>query len=213
MDRYKRNQVEEAIAAALDGSAAEGPSELRIRMKRLLETDRALGREPRAMYAFYTGEAPGRGLEVWFSKYEAFAVLVGLLLMQHRWPQRTAVRLMRDARATLEPEHARILAQDPIKVFDPARIEAQAAPGKMAVATADPVFLAIVTAGRSKSAKEEGAHRAVRVCRGEADLMRFMLQQAPPGMSTTSIEVGSLAHLLASRLTRTEPKRRGRSGR
>jgi hypothetical protein len=62
MLRYKRNQVEEAIAAALDRRDADVASELRIRIKRLLETDRALGREPRATYAFfYTGGAPGRG--------------------------------------------------------------------------------------------------------------------------------------------------------
>ena len=213
MLRYKRNQVEEAIAAALDRRNADVASELRIRIKRLLETDRALGREPRAFYAFYTSEAPGRGLEVWFSDYEAFALLIGLLLMQHRWPQGTAVRLMREARPTLEPEHARILAQDRDELFDPAQIEAHAAPGMIAVATTRPVFLAVVTAGRSEAAKAEGALHVVRVCRSEADLMRFMRQQAPPGMSTTAIEVASLAHRLADRLARTEPKRRGRSGR
>ena len=126
--------------------------------------------------------------------YEAFAVLVGLLLMQHRWPQGTAVRLMREARPTLEPEHARILGQDPKELFDPVQIEKQAAPGMMAVDTTDPVFLAIVTAGRSEAAKAEGAPHAVRVCRGEADLMSFMRQNAPPGMSMTSIEVARLAH-------------------
>jgi hypothetical protein len=218
MQTYKRNQVEEAVGAALDRSDAEAASELRIRIKRLLETDRALGRGPHAgdlrrRYAFYSGESPGSGLEVWFSAYEAFALLVGLLLMQHRWPQGTAVRLMREARPTLEPEHVRILGQDPKELFDPVQIEKQAAPGMMAVDTNDPVFLAIVTVGRSEAAKAEGAPHVVRVCRGETDLMRFMRQNAPPGMSMTSIEVARLAHILANHLTKTEPKRRGRTSR
>ena len=66
MLRYKRNQVEEAIAAALDRDVpmAALPN-LRIRIKRLLETDRALASRAthsRRAYAFYTGEAPGSGL-------------------------------------------------------------------------------------------------------------------------------------------------------
>ena len=187
MQTYKRNQVEEAVRAALDRSDAEAASELRIRIKRLLETDRALGRGPHAgdlrrRYAFYSGESPGSGLEVWFSAYEAFALLVGLLLMQHRWPQGTAVRLMREARPTLELEHARILGQDPKKLFDPVQIEKQAAPGMMAVDTTDPVFLAIVTAGRSEAAKAEGgASRRARLPRRGRPHERSCAKTRRPG--------------------------------
>ena len=37
----------------------------------------------RANFAFYSMDAPGRGIEIWFSEYVAFALLVGLRLMQH----------------------------------------------------------------------------------------------------------------------------------
>src|SRR5215218_5142880 len=103
MVRYKRNQIEEAIASAIGGNDDRSSSELRVRIKRLLEADRALGCEPtakdaeRKMYAFYSSGAPGSGLEVWFSAYEAFALFLALQLQQHGWPQGTVVRIMRRA--------------------------------------------------------------------------------------------------------------------
>jgi hypothetical protein len=101
MLQYKRNQIEEAISGVLEPRSPEPTSELRTRLKRLLETDRALGRVPRcadperANFAFYSAEAPGSGVEVWFSEYEAFALLNGLRLMGHGWPQGFAVSVMR----------------------------------------------------------------------------------------------------------------------
>src|SRR5215207_5199894 len=85
---YKRNQVEQAILATLAGNDREADApDLRVRMKRLLDADRLLGREAksadpeRASYAFYSGEAPGSGVEVWFSPYEAFALQLALRLL------------------------------------------------------------------------------------------------------------------------------------
>jgi hypothetical protein len=84
----KRNQVEEAISRVLDPGSTKPSPQLRTRLKRLLDTDRALGRSKRASdperatFAFYSGQAPGRGVEIWFSEYEAFALLTGLRLMQ-----------------------------------------------------------------------------------------------------------------------------------
>ena len=71
---YKRNQIEEAIGKVLEResarlSSARLSSATRTRLKRLLDTDRGLGRykrssDPeRAHFAFYTGEALGRGVE------------------------------------------------------------------------------------------------------------------------------------------------------
>ena len=44
---YKRNQIEEAIARIFDPSFQKPPSELRTRIKRLLELDRSIGRKVR----------------------------------------------------------------------------------------------------------------------------------------------------------------------
>jgi hypothetical protein len=121
---YKRNQIEEAIARTFDPNCQEPPSELRTRMKRLLELDRSIGRKRRskdaeeANFAFFSDEAPGTGADILFSEYEAFALLNALRIMEHGWPQGFAVSIMRRVRPDLEKEHARILWQDPVKLFD-----------------------------------------------------------------------------------------------
>jgi len=120
---FKRNQVEEAIAGVFEASATLS-SESRTRLKRLLDTDRRLGRSKRSVdperanFAFYSVDSPGRGVEVWFSNYEAFALLVGLQLMRHGWPQGFAVGVLRRVRPDLERQHARILSLDPADLFN-----------------------------------------------------------------------------------------------
>ena len=61
---FKRNQVEEAIACVLEPGSARPSSEMRTRLRRLLETDRALGRSKcsgdpeRANFAFSVSGKP-----------------------------------------------------------------------------------------------------------------------------------------------------------
>jgi hypothetical protein len=116
---YKRNQIEEAIARIFAPNCAKPPSELRTRIKRLLDLDRSIGRKLRskdaekANFAFFSEEAPGTGADILFSEYEAFALLNGLRIMEHGWPQAFAVSIMRRIRLDLEREHARILRQRP----------------------------------------------------------------------------------------------------
>ena len=100
----KRNQVEEAIAAVLERGSMQLNSQIRNRVKRLLDTDRALGRNKRARdpekarYAFYSREMPGRGFENLFSEFEAFALLMALRLMGLGLPQGVVVTLLRRLR-------------------------------------------------------------------------------------------------------------------
>lgn len=105
-------QLEEAIARVLETGSALS-SEMRTRLRRLLEIDRGLGRikrstdAERANFAFYSSDAPGRGVEIRFSEYEAFALLVGLGPMQRGWPQGFAVGALRGLRPELESQHVR----------------------------------------------------------------------------------------------------------
>jgi hypothetical protein len=121
---YKRNQIEEAIARIFDPNCDNPPSELRTRIKRLLELDRSMGRKrgskdsEEANFGFFTEEAPGTGADISFSEYEAFALLNGLRIMKHGWPQGFAVSIMRRVRLDLEREHARILSQREIAGTD-----------------------------------------------------------------------------------------------
>ena len=120
---YKRNQIEEAIARLVDPNSQDAPSDLRMRIKRLLEIDRVAGRNVRsknaeeANFAFFSDEARGSGADVSFSEYEAFALVNALILMAHRWPASFAVSVMRRVRRDLEKEHARILTARPGQAF------------------------------------------------------------------------------------------------
>lgn len=195
---YKRNQIEEAISRVLERSPEPG-SELRTRLKRLLDTDRTHGRNKRsAKLAFFSGNPPGRGIEIWFSDYEAFALLTGLMLMNHGWPQGFAVEVLRRVRAELETHHARVLQQDPTILFDEAAIVQAAKPGHLAVSNSDPVFLAIGSAGAGDV--------SMSVCRGQEELMRVMHERRG---AWTIFELVTLIHQLHSDLAETKPAKRG----
>jgi hypothetical protein len=47
-------------------------------------------------------DAPGRGLENWFTGNEAFALLTGLRLMRDGWPQGLVVAVLRRVNPRLE---------------------------------------------------------------------------------------------------------------
>src|SRR5260370_27167778 len=148
---YKRNQIEEAIARIFIPNCEKPPSELRTRIKRLLELDRSIGRKLRsknaeeANFGFFSEEAPGTGADILFSEYDAFALLNGLRIMGHRWPQGFAVSIMRRVRPDLEMEHAQILRQPPEKLFDQQTIREGALEGAIAVDNTDPVFLTLAS--------------------------------------------------------------------
>jgi len=215
MSEYKRNQIEEAISSVLEPRLRTPSSELRTRLKRLLETDRSLGRAPRsrdperAIYAFYSVEAPGSGIEVWFSEYEAFALLNGLRLMAHGWPQGVAVSIMRCVRPELEKEHLRILSQDRNWLFDQEAIRRNAKAGDMAFDNMDPVLLTIVSKGSAAPGERVEPHRCA-ICRGPHEATKFAWEASGGGSSM--FELVGVAHRLSEKLALTEPRRRGRSG-
>ena len=163
---YKRNQIEEAIARISVSNYQKPPSELRTRIKRLLELDRSMGRKLRskdpeeANFGFFSEEAPGTGADISFSEYDAFALLNALRIMGHGWPQGFAVTIMRRIRPALEREHARILRQDPEELFDQQAIRAGARPGDIYVDNTDPVFLVI--ASKAQRVADEPQSAGVR---------------------------------------------------
>jgi hypothetical protein len=209
---FKRNQVEQAIACVLELGSAKPSSEMHTRLKRLLETDRSLGRSKRspdperANYAFSGMDAPGRGFENWFTGYEAFALLTGLRLMRDRWPQGLVVAVLRRVKPDLERHHARVLSQQLRILFDHERIRQHARPGDLGVSNTDPVFLVI----NSKDPEHDtGANRAA-ICEGQAELMR-LIKSLGPGQTWTVMELGTSIHALSTALAKTEPRKRGRA--
>jgi hypothetical protein len=214
--KYKRNQIEEAISKLLEPGSLEPSSELRTRLKRLLETDRALGRslrstDPgRAHYAFYSADAAGSGVEVWFSEYETFALLNALRLMGHSWPQSFAVLVLRRMRSELEGQHARILKQDSKWLFDQDEIRRNARAGDMALDNRDPVLLTIVSK-RGGGPSEQDEPSACAVCRGPIEAMEFVRQgQGSAAGGWTMFELVSVAFNLSKALANARPRLRGR---
>ena len=209
---FKRNQVEEAIASVLEPGSAKPSSEMRTRLKRLLETDRALGRSKRssdperANFAFSGMDAPGRGFENWFTGYEAFALLTGLRLMRDGWPQGLVVAVLCRVKPDLERHHARVLRQDPMVLFDDDQVRQQARPGSLGVSNTDPVFLVINSKDREC---DTGANPAA-ICQGQAELMD-LIKARGPGQTWTVMELGTSIHALSLALTKTEPRKRGRA--
>jgi hypothetical protein len=212
MREFKRNQIEEAISRMFSRQSAEPSTELRTRLKRLLETDRALGYRPGSdpemgHFAFFSSNAPGSGIEVWFSAYEAFALLTAWRLLEHGWPQATAVSILRQVRQQLEREHARILKLDRERIFDQKKIREMAKPGSLALETTDPVFL-VIASMQGLSRDSSSTIRVIKICRGEEELMRMLRREV--GLSATTFELAAAAHVLQNRLGETAPSKRGR---
>jgi hypothetical protein len=209
---YKRNQLEEAIARVFDSDSEQRRFELRTRIKRLLELDRRLGRKlqsndpEHACFAFYTEEPPGTGADISFTEYEAFALLTGLRMMEHGWPQGLAVSMLRRVRRDLEREHARILRQPVDQLFNQDVISTKARPGELAIANTDPVFLAVLTKSDRTPDRSKGLPR---VCRGFQEAMKFSREMG--AWSMTTFELATPAYRVRQELTKTQPRRRGRS--
>ncbi|MGX9393847.1 hypothetical protein ACWX0K_13325 [Nitrobacteraceae bacterium UC4446_H13] len=209
MQVYKRNQMEEAIACIIGNDPGAIPAELRTRTKRLLDADRAQGctkrsDDPeRSNYAFYTGAAPGRGVEVNFTGYEAFALQTGARMLDHGWPQGFVVSTLRRVRPDLEAAHRRILRTE---ARSPSVIREQYS-GSLVPTRSGPEFLLIVSdpsSGQSNSAKAYA-----RLFRDQEAALRFQLER--PGRSCTWLELVAPAVALHLQLQQIEPRKRGRS--
>jgi len=210
--KYKRNQVEEAIFQTL-GARDARVDELKFRLKRLLVTDRRLGRDPDEQqdrhYAFYSQKQLGSGIEVMFSAYEAFALLAAVMLLEQGFPQAGVVRVMRRVRKQLEAAHAQTLKKDPSTLFDQQAILAQAKPGMFGADNTDPVFLVFIKLTGSSVDTRLGGSR-IAVCRGHDEFSAFLKKHSVPGMGATFFEYVRLMFELAVNLSQTRAVKRGR---
>jgi hypothetical protein len=209
MSLYKRNQLEEAIVRTLGANDAQARA-LKLKIKRLLLSDRRLGRGKRSVpgavrYAFYTGKPQGTGTEVLFNGYEVFAVLAAVIVLQHGIPQAKVVSILREVRSDFEAAHRDTLQMDPRVLFDPQAV--RKLPGLIAVDNAAPVFLAFV----KLDVRKGRVHAFISVCRGFDELGKFLKEHSVPGSGATYFEFARSMHTLATNLTRTRPLKRGRS--
>lgn len=208
MNLYKRNQVEEAISRTVGEKSAKPSSALRTRLKRLLDLDRSLQdarseRSGNRDYAFYDNEAPGKGREIFFSDYEAFALLTGLRMLNHGWPQNFVVTTLRDIRDELTASHSRALKTRSNMGSGP---EPQA--GDMAVGNPDSPFLLIVSDDRTPNPNDRGPYGMLFA--NQEDAFRFQMEAVGRSCSWFGLEAAAKA--LKTNLARSLPRSRGRAG-
>lgn len=209
MQVYKRNQMEEAIARTVGHHPNAEPAELRTRTKRLLDADRAQGctkrsDDPeRSNYAFYSSSAPGKGVEVNFTGYEAFALQTGARMLDHHWPQGFVVSTLRRFRSELEAAHQRILRNE---ARSPSVIREQY-PGSLVPTRSGPEFLLIVS--DPSSGQPNSAKAYARLFRDQEAAFKFQLER--PSRSCTWLELVAPAVALHRQLQQIEPRKRGRS--
>jgi hypothetical protein len=207
MQKFKRNQVEQAIFLTYQATGAR-VKELRYRIKRLLMTDRKASEGTRPRSLFFSSPPPGSGTEVLFSEFEAFALLAAVMLLEHGLPQLTAVNILRSVRTALETAYAPILKENTRSNFDAGAIAAQAKPGALAVSTTDPLFLVFATA-RNLTVAPPSLNAAI--CRGEIELNRYVKTAGAAGGGVTIFELAVLIHAFSANLSRTTPAKRGRA--
>jgi hypothetical protein len=214
MKLFKRNQVEEAISRTLGHSSLVPSRETRTRIKRLLDADRSLTIKARedglnvTNYAFYSADAPGKGVEVAFSNFEAFALQTGLRVLQHGWPQAFVVNALRALRSDLEHQYVRFMKQSPAELFDAKRIEKLSRSSAFPVDNADPVYLTIVS-GKAKYGAEIDDQTTAVVCHGMDEVSAAIKNSQ--AHSWTLIEIVTFARQLADKLSNAQPRARGRS--
>ena len=207
---YKRNQVQEAMIAVLKPASRRHSSEMIGRVKRLLDTDRARGRNKRASdpektnFAFHSDAMPGRGHENRFSEFDAFALLMALRLMGLGLPQGIVVGLLRRLRPQLEQQYAQILRQSAADLFDEQQAQRKAKPGDLVFVTTDPRFIVITSEGDRRES------RSVTICRGQREVFE-LIHRYGPGYTFTLLDLVPSASALSSALAESEPRTRGRA--
>jgi hypothetical protein len=119
---YTRGQIEWAIAQVTGrtiGPGGEPRHDLKMKLKRLLDIDRKKGIDAAQAgpefrrFAFLEGGLPGKGSAIAYTAYDAFALLLGLHLLDSNVPQLAVIRLLRLIRRELEREYNRILRLSP----------------------------------------------------------------------------------------------------
>jgi hypothetical protein len=143
-----------------------------------------------------------------FSRYEAFALLAAVMLLEHGLPQASVVKVMRQVRRRLEAAHAQTLKKDPAQLFDPKALPRPEA-GMIVINNTHPVFLVLVGLTDSSVGDRKGG-TAVGVCQGREEFAGFMRKHLVLGAGATFFELVGLMHTLADKLQQVPPAKRGR---
>lgn len=220
---YKRDQIDQAIAIASGISPQHEPKRfaaLKVELKRLLDRDRRQEQEtPRGRpirRAFHDGPPPGRGIDVMYSGYEAFALLVALRLMRGGLTQARAVNFLRDLRVLLAGSHYEILqtSRAQLRPYEDDDERSRLVRDGFLVDDADKMVYLVALAGEKAEAFDlpSPADKPVsgNICRTVRELQDRLVGASHEGHALIVVELVNAAHQLAHYLDRIEPRARGR---
>lgn len=209
MTTYKRSQIEDSICR-LNVSTGAVRSKLLVRIKRLLDIDRALERtrppkgRPGRGYAFFSEDPPGIGQENLFQEYEGFALTLALQFLDQGVPHQDVVEILRHLRPALESEHKVILAQ-PFEYF--AKFD-ESKRSNEPTQSEHPVFIAIGRLTNKPKTFQSSSGLTAEILHGLEDWWTHFWASKARTMTTTEITLR--AHAFHSQLLNTKPRKKGR---
>ncbi|MDT3683727.1 MAG: hypothetical protein RO009_01630 [Pseudorhodoplanes sp.] len=220
--RYQRNQIEEALAYAVHFRPPVQP-ELRLEIKRLLDTDRKIGISPRAKsaesrhLAFVSHRPEGTGFNIEYADYDVFALYVGIKLLRAGFTQLGIATLMRRLRPALIEKHQEILSWQPASLLDnkpEVDLETSVSEGQLVKTLENMVCLILPTGKYSglafKTQADQDQGRPANIAHGKDAIEDRLQIELAFGATPVTIELVNPTHRLAYWLRRTERLERGR---
>jgi hypothetical protein len=222
-EMFTRGQLEWAIARATgqtQGPGAEPRHDLQMKLKRLLDLDRKKGIDAAQTwpefrrFAFFEGGLPGKGLAISYTRYDAFALLLGLRLLGSNVPQMAAIRLLRRIRPDLGWEHGRILRLAPERLAQSKHgLERKIKEGLLVKDPRKMVFLALPAGAGAElfyRRSQDGSLKLANIVRSPAELIDVVAHLTLVSPPVLVFELINPAHQLAWWLDSAPVIRRGR---
>lgn len=218
---FTRGQIEWAVAQMTNRTSGLGEEprvELKMKIKRLLDIDRKRGIDATTpfadlnQFAFMEGTLPGKGIAISYTDYDAFAVYLGLRLLDANVPQMAVIRLLRRIRPMLKREHDKILRQS-VQGLAGARtnLEAKIKTGFLVKDPSRMIFLVLSSGAGADTLYQRGDEKTpANIVRTTDDLVTLVAKLALVSPPVLVFELINSAHQLAWWLDHAPTIRRGR---
>jgi hypothetical protein len=189
-----------------------------MKLKRLLDIDRKQGVDAAKpwpefrRFAFLEGGLPGKGFAIAYTDYDAFALLLGLQVLEANVPQLAVIRLLRSIRPNLQHEHKRILFHLPRALASRnINLENKIKAGQMVKHPAKMVFVVISSGAGADILSFAGQDDSpANIVRSPEQLVRMVAHLTRVSPPVLVFELVNSALQLAYWLNRAPSIRRGR---
>lgn len=197
MSTYRFSQMVYAICRISPDGLTE--RDVTFRLKRLLALDRKLSGPH---FAFFDARPPGRGVDVQFSGYEAFALFLANSMLDHGLPQLTVVRLLRRARPQLALAHEKNMRTNPAK----RGVKPRRPPGGWDL-DAGATFVVV---GLRDSTGNSDDMRPCAVCFSHPERVKFTRKYVQPGVGFSFFPLEDAMDRLTKEMANAPVRHRGR---